>query len=96
LIDIIATTNPANIARSGVIAKSLSDHDLIGCVRKLNYKKYPAKTVNCRNYRSYNPEEMNNDFQRVNWLPVLTAPSVNIAVDMFNVIVKRQTRAIHK
>ena len=41
-----------------------------------------------RNYRSYNPEEMNNEFQRVNWLPVLTAPNINIAVDMFNVIVK--------
>ena len=31
---------------------------------------------------------MNREFQCVNWLPVLTAPNVNVALDMFNVIVK--------
>ena len=34
LIDVIATTNPGNIARFDVIAKSLSDHDLIRLYKK--------------------------------------------------------------
>ena len=31
---------------------------------------------------------MNEEFKQVNWSPVLTAPDVNIAVDIFNTIVK--------
>ena len=36
LIDIIATNNPASIKDSGVIPLSIGDHDMVGCVRKLN------------------------------------------------------------
>ena len=88
LIDIIATNKPATIAASTVIPCSISDHDLIACVRKLNHQKFSAKTVKCRNYASYDPEIMNHDFERVNWFPVLTAPDVNIALNIFNGIVK--------
>ena len=88
LIDIIATNNPASIAATGVIPTSISDHDLVACIRKLNHRKFPAKTVKCRNYASYDIESMNRDFERVNWLPVLTAPNVDVALDIFNVIVR--------
>ena len=42
LIDLIATNNPQNISDSGVIRASLSDHEMIYCIRKLNWKKAPA------------------------------------------------------
>ena len=38
-IDIIAT-NKGNILKADVIPVSLSDHDIIICVRKLNHMKY--------------------------------------------------------
>ena len=45
--------------------------------------------MKCRNYKSYDPNVMNEDFKQVNWLPIMTAPSVNIAVNIFNTIVKK-------
>ena len=77
LIDIIATNRPENIVKSDVIATSLSDHDLVACVRKLNNRKFPKKTVRCRNYRTYDPEQMKSDLKNVNWNSVTTAPNVN-------------------
>lgn len=88
LIDIIATNYPANIVSSCVTATSLSDHDLVICVRKINNKKFPAKITRCRNYRNYDPEQMKKDFASVNWTPVMTATNVNDALTIFNIIVK--------
>lgn len=88
LIDIIATNRPETISTSAVIPSSISDHDLIACKRKLNHQKFASKTIKCRNYKSYDHNAMNEEFQQVNWYPVLTAPDVNIAVDIFNTIVK--------
>ena len=36
-IDVILTNNPSNIARHDVIPTSIGDHDMPGCVRKINY-----------------------------------------------------------
>ena len=49
LIDIIATIYPVNIVSSCVTATSLSDHDLVMWVRKINNKKFPSKITRCRN-----------------------------------------------
>ena len=88
LIDIIATNYPVNIVSSCVTATSLSDHDLVACVRKINNKKFPEKTTHCRNYRNYDPGLMEQDFASVNWIPVMTATNVNDALNIFNIIVK--------
>jgi len=72
LIDIIATNKPENIISSDVINTNLSDHDLVACIRKINTKKFPKKTVTCRNYKFYDPNQMKSDFDKVNWIPVLT------------------------
>ena len=45
--------------------------------------------MKCRNYKSYDPNVMNKDFKQVNRLPVMTAPNVNIAVNIFNTIAKK-------
>ena len=44
LIDIIATTQTHNISTSAVIQNSMSDHDMIGCVRKVNNLKFAPRT----------------------------------------------------
>ena len=88
LIDIIATNRPSTIAASKVVPSSISDHDLIACKRKLNHQKFSSKAIKCRNYKSYDPNVMNENFKQVNWLPVMTAPNVNVAVYIFNTVVK--------
>ena len=50
LIDVIQSTHPRTIATVEVITAGLSDHDMIGCVRKLNHHKFPSKLTKCRNY----------------------------------------------
>ena len=60
-IDIIATTKPEFIKIVEVIAASLSDHDMVCSVRKINHQKSPMY-VTCRNYKMYNPNVLKNDF----------------------------------
>lgn len=88
LLDITATNVPATIVDYGVVPTSLSDHDLVAWVPKLKNKRFPARTVKCRNYAKYSPDKMNRDLEKVTWLPVLTALDVNVGVDIFNGIVK--------
>ena len=45
LIDLIATNNPQNIRSSGVLSSGLSDHELIYCVRKLNWMRLPYEMI---------------------------------------------------
>ena len=61
LIDLMATNNPQNIRDSGVISASLSDHEMIYCVRKLNWKKAPAQMKAFRNYANYYPVKLCKD-----------------------------------
>ena len=58
LIDVIQTNFKNDISYSTVIPAGLSDHDLIGCVRKMNNVKYQPKIIHCRNYNNYNVDAM--------------------------------------
>ena len=49
LIDLILTNRPLTISKTDVIALSLSDHDMIACIRKVNFQKFAPKTIKCRN-----------------------------------------------
>jgi hypothetical protein len=53
LLDLIAT-NGVNISFIGVTSVSLGDHEMVLCVRKLNWKKLPDMTRIFRNYANYN------------------------------------------
>ena len=67
LIDVIATNKSENISKSDVIPLGISDHNLIGCIRKMNSQKYERKIINTRNYHVYNKKEMLSDLCRVDW-----------------------------
>ena len=84
LIDLIATNNPSVIPCTEVLPTSLSDHDMVCCLRKLNNMKFKQKTVECRNYARYDYESMNNDFQRVDWSSLYSLRDVNKALEFFN------------
>ena len=68
LIDTIFTNKPENISKTDTIPTSLSDHDMVGCVRKLNHLKYESKTLHCRNYKNYDPKALQKDLQEQSWV----------------------------
>ena len=49
LIDVICSNVPHNIFSVKVIPAGLSDHELIGCARKLNNVKFNPRIITCRN-----------------------------------------------
>ena len=57
----------------------ISDHNLIGCIRKMNSQKYKRKIINARNYRAYSKEEMLSDLRRVDWDLLYKLENVNTA-----------------
>ena len=70
LIDLITTNNPSMISKYDVFQTSLSDHNIVGSIRKLHHVKYSPKVITCRNYSAYDPNTMNEDFKNVNWQPI--------------------------
>ena len=81
LIDIIATNNQAAISCCDVIPSSLSDHDMVGCSRKIHSFKYGPRTIVCRNYAKYDPKEMVKDVKNIDWEPFYQSTCVNPALD---------------
>ena len=67
LLDIIATNAPHNIKESGVLSLSLSDHDFVYCIRKLNWVKTPPEVKCFRNYAKYDPSKFCDDLRNVDW-----------------------------
>ena len=55
---------PQNISKVEVISASLSDHEMIGCVRKLNNHSFKARTIEARDYRNYNHEDLCNNLRQ--------------------------------
>ena len=79
LIDVIQSTHPGNITESNVIPTDLSDHDMVGCVRKLHNMKSKPKLIKCRNYAKYTAEAINNDLKQANWNTVYNSNCPNKA-----------------
>ena len=86
LIDIIATNNASVISKSGVISLSFSDHEMVGCTRKMNNLKFEQKTIYCRDYRNYDPIKMNDDLRKVNWEPIYLMTNVNDAWSFLKIL----------
>ena len=83
LIDIIATTREDNIHSHIVIGNSLSDHDLVGVVRKMNYKKYAPKIIRTRNFSKYDVNIFKRDLSNAPWGDINSFHGVNAAWDYF-------------
>ena len=47
LIDVILTNTRSNVDHTKVLPLSLSDHDCVMCVRKINHRKMPFRTITC-------------------------------------------------
>jgi exonuclease III len=83
LIDIILTNKKENISISNVFPIGISDHDMIGCVRKLNHRKYKPRTITCRNFTTYEPVKMNEELSAVNFDELYNCRNVNYCWEFF-------------
>ena len=89
LIDVIYTNEPCNVYSVKVIPAGLSDHDLIGCVRKIHNFKYQPKLITCRNYAKYDPVAFCNELKNRDFGSVLTSSCVNDAWSHLKSILKQ-------
>ena len=58
---------------------SVSDHDMIGCVYKMNNIKFYGHTIPCRDYRNYNQEQLQKDIRESNLSHIENIKSANDA-----------------
>ena len=79
LIDVICSNVPHNIFSMKVIPAGLSDHELIGCARKLNNVKSNPRIITCRNFANYNPKLFCEELNSANLEDVYSSISVNKA-----------------
>ena len=79
LLDLFASNSPGNIILTNVVASSLSDHDMLIAVRKINACKPPPRTIECRNYAKYNSSAFCDDLRDIPWDVVLKERNVNTA-----------------
>ena len=56
LIDLIFTTHQQNVLTDFVCENGISDHDIIGTIRKINCKKYQPRKILTRNFRAYDKD----------------------------------------
>ena len=84
LIDISASNNCACINDTIVVPSGVADHELIGCVRKLNHMKFPEETITCRDYRSYDPAKLSQHLSEVDWKLIFNCHDVSIVWRIFN------------
>ena len=74
LIGLIITKCSENITNENVFANSIGDHHMIACLRKVNKIHYNPKTIKCRNYTNYSPEELKSDVAKIDWSPFIMQP----------------------
>ena len=86
LIDVILTNIPQNIAKTAVIESGLSDHHMVGTLRKLNNFKVTPRVIICRNYETYVKENFIEHLKNAPWDTVYNESEVENAYGNFEKI----------
>ena len=73
LIDVILTSKPENVSDIKIIPTAISDHDAVGCRRKINNTKDPYEIIRCCNYTNDNPEHLHKDLSTETFDSVYTS-----------------------
>ena len=83
LIDIAATTHANRIDETIVMGNSISDHELIGIVRKLHLQKYQPRKIISRDYSKFNEQLYKIDLRNLPWENVVNIIYLNKAWNLF-------------
>ena len=81
LIDVIMTNTLSNVHHTIVLPLSLSGHDCVMCVRKINHRKMPFRAITCRDYSKYSHTVLARDIDNYDWNSVSTETNVNTALN---------------
>ena len=65
LLDLFATNSPKNVTLAKVIPSTLSDHDMLVVVRKINAGKLPPRSIEGRNFSNYDQMTFIEDFEEM-------------------------------
>ena len=79
LLDLFATYSPKNVTLAKVIPSTLSDHDMLVVVRKINAGKLPPRSVECRNFSNYDHMTFIEELKKCSWDDVYSERDVNSA-----------------
>ena len=66
LIDLIDTNIKSSVLSSRVFSLSIGNHDMVGCLRNINCKKFVPRSIICRGYSKYDPESLCIDIKNSN------------------------------
>ena len=81
LIDVILRKNRSHVRYTKVIPLSLSDHDCVACVRKLNHSKEQFRKIECSDYSKYDYKELARDVENYDWSSIYAITNINTACD---------------
>jgi hypothetical protein len=73
-----------NIPAVDVVATSLSDHDMVACIRTINHQRYNPRMIKYRDYKNYDHNELCADMINIDWQPLYEILDVNKALDNLN------------
>ena len=79
LFDLFATNSPKNGTLAKVIPSTLSDHDMLVVVRKINAGKLPPRSIECRNFSNFDQMTFIEDLEKCSWHDVYSERDVNSA-----------------
>ena len=65
LLDLFATNSPKNVTLAKVIPSTLSDHELLVVVRKIDAGKLPPRSIEGRNFSNYDQMTFIKDFEEM-------------------------------
>lgn len=83
LIDIIATTDRSKVSDTIVFPSDISDHDLVGIVRKMHIHRLKPRKIYVRDYTKYNKKSFKNDLRNAPWETVFIDNDFNNAWNKF-------------
>ena len=67
-IDLIFCSHPDRIIKTNTVPSSLSDHEMIGLIRKINCLKYRQRTIITRNFANNSQDDYCADMNTALWM----------------------------
>ena len=83
LVDVIFVKETSQTAKSEELPISISDHEMIGCVYKINKIKFNGRIIRCRDYRNYKPEQLQKYIRESNLSQLENIKTANNASSFF-------------
>lgn len=92
LIDSVITYNTDYLTHHGVLATSITDHDLIFALRKINYHRGSPRFIETRNFKNFNEQKFIQDIQNTNWPMSCQCQNFPMKVSMLGRIGRQRCR----